>query len=71
MDTRLDSTQVDGMTYVERNNGYLVVPTGTSRRNTGVKITRTTMTRKSEGGATLPLTQHNSEFRDINLNSSK
>ena len=71
MDTRLDSTQVDGGPYVERNNGYLVVPTGTSRRNTGVMRSRTNMTRKSEGGATLPLTQHNSEIRNINLNNSK
>ena len=38
MDTRLDSPQVDGRPYVERNNGYLVVPTGTSRRNTGVML---------------------------------
>ena len=71
MDTRLDNTQVDGGAYVERNNGYLVVPTGTSRRNTGVMLSRTTITRKSEGGATLPLTQPNPEFRDINLNTSK
>ena len=71
MDTRLDSPQVDDGLYVERNNGHLVVPTGTSRRNTGVMITRTTMTRKSEGGATLPLTQPNPEYRDINLNTSK
>ena len=71
MDTRLDSPQVDGRPYVERNNGHLVVLTGTSRRNTGVKMTRTTITRKSEGGATLPLTKPNPEFRDINLNTSK
>ena len=71
MDTRLDSPQVDGEPYVVRNNGHLVVPTGTSRRNTRVMQSRTKMTRKSEGGATLPLTQHNSEFRDINLNTSK
>ena len=71
MDTRLDSPQVDGRPYVKRNNGHLVVPTGSSGRNTGVMLSRTTKTRKSEGGATLPLTQHNSEFRDINLNSSK
>ncbi len=71
MDTRLDSPQVDGEHYVERNNGHLVVPTGTSRRNTGVMLSRNTITRKSEGGATLPLTQPNPEFRDINLNTSK
>ena len=41
MDTRLDSTQVDEGAYVERNNGYLVVPTGTARRNTGVMHSRT------------------------------
>ena len=62
MDTRLDSPQVDGGPYVERNNGHLVVPTGTSRRNTGVMLSRTTITRKSEGGATLPLTKFVREF---------
>ena len=71
MDTRLDSPQVDGGPYFERNNGHLVVPTGASRRNTGVMLSRNTITRKSEGGATLPLKQPNPEFRDINLNTSK
>ena len=43
MDTRLDNPEVDGGVHVERNNGYLVVPTGTTRRNTSVMPSRTTI----------------------------
>ena len=38
LETRLDNPSVDRIYYVKRNIGYLVVPSGIARRNTGVII---------------------------------